>query len=302
MYKNHDKVISSLMKHIYIFYVCTKYKNFTQTGKYLSLSQSAISKSIAKLEENLGFRLFVRHNSHIELSNAGEKFYEQISPACKIFLETVSNIKGQTNKNIISFYSTPSFIDLFNNNFINEFHKENPHISIKHNIYDNIFSTSLLNNDFTICCLKNNNFFEKEFIVRKLFNEDLVAICHPSLISMNHDEEKFIRNSHFIVHSSRENFWPDILAQYNLKTSQIKTNLELEHFYMILRAVLNSQGVGLLPRKFVEDYIINKELVIPFEISFKSPYKYYLCIHNNKLQNNSNQKFLNWFDNNLHNF
>ena len=42
------------------FYELSKYKSFSETAKQTYMSQSAISKSIKKLEDELGTKLFVR--------------------------------------------------------------------------------------------------------------------------------------------------------------------------------------------------------------------------------------------------
>ncbi len=43
------------------FQALAQYKNFTQTAKMIAVSQSALSRSIAKLEQELEVSLFDRH-------------------------------------------------------------------------------------------------------------------------------------------------------------------------------------------------------------------------------------------------
>lgn len=49
--------------------------SFTETAKRLYMTQQAVSKYIAKLEEDLGFKLFIRSRHTVMLTVAGENYY-----------------------------------------------------------------------------------------------------------------------------------------------------------------------------------------------------------------------------------
>ena len=53
--------------------------SFTKAGKELSLTQSAVSRQIAALEEDVGSALFIRSNTGLVLTEAGEYFLETVS-------------------------------------------------------------------------------------------------------------------------------------------------------------------------------------------------------------------------------
>ncbi|MCI8538767.1 MAG: LysR family transcriptional regulator [Oscillospiraceae bacterium] len=49
--------------------------SFTETAKVLYMTQQSVSKYIAKLEEDLGFSLFVRTHHYVRMTRAGETFF-----------------------------------------------------------------------------------------------------------------------------------------------------------------------------------------------------------------------------------
>ncbi len=51
--------------------------SFVRGAYYLNVAQPALSRSIAKLEDDVGQALFVRHNKGVSLTDAGERFYER---------------------------------------------------------------------------------------------------------------------------------------------------------------------------------------------------------------------------------
>ena len=55
-----------------IFLAAADYENFSEAGRRLHISQSAVSQTVQKLETHFGTKLFVRNGHSIELSSAGE--------------------------------------------------------------------------------------------------------------------------------------------------------------------------------------------------------------------------------------
>ena len=49
--------------------------SFTETAKIRYMTQQSVSKYIAKMEEDLGFQLFIRTHHYVKLTKAGEAFY-----------------------------------------------------------------------------------------------------------------------------------------------------------------------------------------------------------------------------------
>src|SRR5271156_4739739 len=54
--------------------------SFATAGKSLSMSQSGVSRAIARLEARLGVRLLERTTRTVALSEEGRRLYEQIVP------------------------------------------------------------------------------------------------------------------------------------------------------------------------------------------------------------------------------
>ena len=58
-----------------IFYAVANTGNISKAAKELYISQPAISKSIQKLEENIGIKLFDRSSRGVSLTPEGELLY-----------------------------------------------------------------------------------------------------------------------------------------------------------------------------------------------------------------------------------
>ena len=64
-----------------IFYTVANTGNISKAAKELYISQPAISKSIQKLEESVGCRLFSRRSRGVVLTDEGQLLYEHVKTA-----------------------------------------------------------------------------------------------------------------------------------------------------------------------------------------------------------------------------
>jgi LysR family nitrogen assimilation transcriptional regulator len=65
------------IRQLRYFKVITEAGSFARGANNLRVAQPALSRSIAKLEEELGQDLFVRHSTGVSLTEAGTRLYEQ---------------------------------------------------------------------------------------------------------------------------------------------------------------------------------------------------------------------------------
>lgn len=77
----------------HIFNTVAKTGNISKAAKELYISQPAISKSITKLEENLGIILFARTSRGVHLTEEGTMLYEYTKSAFDTLTQGETNIK-----------------------------------------------------------------------------------------------------------------------------------------------------------------------------------------------------------------
>ena len=80
-----------------VFYWIAKEKNITKTAEKLFVSQSAVTQSLKKLEEQLGGALFIRNKKGVDLSDAGEKLYNYIESSINVLNNAENMFSQYTN-------------------------------------------------------------------------------------------------------------------------------------------------------------------------------------------------------------
>jgi DNA-binding transcriptional LysR family regulator len=87
-------------------------KSFGGAGEALDMSQSGVSRAIARLEARLGIRVFERTTRSVRLTDEGRRFYDQVMPLVGALAEATSTaaggaaaVRGRLRVNIDPFFS-----------------------------------------------------------------------------------------------------------------------------------------------------------------------------------------------------
>lgn len=115
-----------------IFYTVANTGNISKAAKELYISQPAISKSIQKLEEIVGCKLFSRSSRGVVLTDEGKLLYEHVSEAFETLTLGEEKLKRSIELGVghlkIGVSSTLCKYLLLP--YLKEFIRQNPHISI----------------------------------------------------------------------------------------------------------------------------------------------------------------------------
>ena len=115
-----------------IFYTVANTGNISRAAKELYISQPAISKSIQKLEESVGCKLFSRSSRGVVLTDEGKLLYEHVSEAFEPLTMGEEKLKRSIELGVghlkIGVSSTLCIYLLLP--YLKEFIRQNPHISI----------------------------------------------------------------------------------------------------------------------------------------------------------------------------
>ncbi|MES2944339.1 MAG: LysR substrate-binding domain-containing protein [Pseudomonadota bacterium] len=84
-----------LLGSIELFCLSAERESFTSAAASAGLTPAAVSRSIARLEERIGVRLFVRTTRQIRLTDAGRAYFEQCRSALNQLIEAEREMTGQ---------------------------------------------------------------------------------------------------------------------------------------------------------------------------------------------------------------
>jgi len=123
-----------------IFLTVADVGSFTQAGKVLNLSQSAVSRQISGLEQSLTVSLFHRHASGIVLTEPGvelQRTVREMSARLNLALTRINEFR-ENPTGPLRITSSVTFGSAWLSSRMNEFHKLYPDITVSLLLVDNL--------------------------------------------------------------------------------------------------------------------------------------------------------------------
>lgn len=251
------------------FYSVAKYGSISKAAQYTFTSQPAISRSIKKLENELGVQLFYRTLSGVELTDMGkellefvEKSYNNLILAERKMMERENLERGKLSigmpSNIGSFFLFDKIID---------FHKQYPNIEITIITGSTSKLISLLNSrnvDFVIDTSPIDAKLDENFIVSKL---DEVKYCFAVKSNSNSDYSSINKLS-LLANKPLILPIPGTANRSDLDKLLLKNNISINNIInihtseMIISAIKKDLGIGYIIYNLVEDDVKNGEIKV----------------------------------------
>ena len=148
--------------------------SFSAAARNLYVSQPSISKSIAKLEDELGLSLFTRSGKTIQLTAAGQQLYYEFKTMLQFFDEIMLHAKdlGNAVTGVVS-VCAPLHMDLGRAmpGFLNRFSNDNPGIRVvlKYGTRNVRFNSFINNNtDCTFFLSLDADYLEGEMAIKRI--------------------------------------------------------------------------------------------------------------------------------------
>lgn len=141
-------MISNLNNYV-IFYTVSKAGNISKAANQLYISQPAISKSISKLEAELGTALFARSSKGVTLTEEGQVLYEYVERAFDSLNMGEENLKNYKELGIghIRIGVSTSLCKHILLDYLKDFIKENPNIKLSIDCHSTLNIIKLLRNE-----------------------------------------------------------------------------------------------------------------------------------------------------------
>lgn len=245
------------------FLVVAKTEHMSKAALHLNISQSSLSKTIAKLEDELGVLLFNRIGKNIKLSEYGFYYARQVEDALMILnnakeeVQELANIKEEKiHLNAITLSILPSIIK--------NFYDKRPNIRIYQTVLpDNIAKEKLINGDINLC-ISNTPILGPNIQWLPLLKERLDLI-----VPLNHPLAKFdeinlleAKNEKFIGYKSSL----ESISMYEKCCLNVgftpKIVFEGTELSIVLQLVNEGQGISLYPQySFLKDQLPNTKII-----------------------------------------
>ena len=266
------------------FLVVARLKNFRAAAQVLSLTQSAVSRQIQSLEQEVGTALFVRHTRSVELSAAGAVLLRATQPALDSVDNAVRQIRQSLGRQSVTITTWASFASLWLIPRLEAFQQAHPDIDIRIDATDAAVDLATADVDLAL------RYATPQAVVAGaefLFGEQLTPVASPWLLKAQpvHTLADLAQctlieagDAHRTQHLQYLTWqrWLDTFQPAGHKLAP-KRWLYFNYANQILQAALTGQGVALARTPLVADSLANGDLMEPLpDTRLSSPLAYWL--------------------------
>ena len=283
------------------FEAVARHLNFRAASEELSLTQSAISRQIQSLEDDVGVSLFLRHTRAVELTSAGAQLLRAVLPSLERIDGAVRMIRQSAGRKSVAISTWASFASMWLIPRLEAFQQAHPDIDIRIDATDTPVDLDTTDVDLALRYAMPGRVPAGS---HRLFGEQLTPVVSPWLLKSGprlqnaEDLARFAlveasdahRTQHMALLTWRR--WFD--AQ-QLTRLEPKRWLYFNYAHQIAQAALTGQGVALVRTPLIAESLASGDLVEPFpKLRLDSPLAYWLIVGPRNAARPEVLAFCNW--------
>jgi DNA-binding transcriptional LysR family regulator len=264
------------------FEAVARHSSITKAGDERFVTQSAVSRQIKLLEENLGVDLFERKHRSLQLTEDGRRLYETCADMLQQLRGTVARIRSPGGRQVLSLTTTPGLATLWLIPRLPEFTKTNPHLDLRLDVSLVMHDLKADGFDVAIRYGRANGMQG-----RPLFRETMLPVCSPQLardaslaLSTPADLRLHTLLQVTVPHTSGVPLeWDPWLQAVGLSDLRPAATVSFTLYDQAIAAAIAGQGVALGRLPLVERLLKAGALIAPFEQAVESPREHSLIVN-----------------------
>ncbi|KLV26702.1 LysR family transcriptional regulator [Niallia circulans] len=256
---------------LHYFLTVAKTEHMSQAALQLDISQSSLSKTIARLEEDLGVPLFNRNGKNIRLNNYGKFYAKEVEHALRILEDAHETIQemaeieeDQVSVSVMSSTILPSIFK--------RFYERRPNVRIQQSILPDFIAKERLMRGEIELCVSNTPITGPDIEWLPVLKErlDLIVPKNHRLAHLDEIDLQDVKNERFIGYKSgleSISMFEQCCIQAGFTPNIVFEGTELS---IVLQLVDEGQGISFYPQySFLGKQLTNSKI-----IRLKNPHCY----------------------------
>lgn len=239
--------------------------SFTKAAAELFVTQSAVSRQIQALEDQLGVTLFRRSHRELRLTEEGQTLYKTSAEVLRLLRDVAGRLGARPG--MLTVTTTASFAALWLVPRLNDFRRQHPGIDMRLDATNEIQDLEREGIDLAIryCTPKAAG-----ADAVRLFGELVFPVCSKTLLAGKRLHLPADLTGQVLLHYDdpyRRYPWLSWEVWFELtKTQGVKPAgmLRFSHYDQLMQAAIEGHGIALGRNRFVAQWVKQGKLVLPF--------------------------------------
>lgn len=232
--------------------------SFSRVAEKLSLTNSVVSKRIARLEENLNTQLLYRTTRKLSLTDAGRALYNKAKIAKSAFQEAENAVTGygEDMKGHIRITMPVVSANFIFSESIAEFCKQHPEVSVELQITNRL--VDLIEEGFDLA-LRTAVLEDSSLIARRLIDSQWIICATPAYLKQHGTPQtpEQLQNYECLVYkfdNTANSTWP-LYIDGKEQLISVHGRFHSNHLSAIKQAALSDLGIAFLPQVLIYEEI-----------------------------------------------
>ncbi|WP_339522711.1 LysR family transcriptional regulator [Pseudomonas sp. EL_65y_Pfl2_R96] len=274
------------------FEAAARHESFTKAAQELSLTQGAICRQIASLEEFLNVELFRRSRRGVKLTEAGLSYSRRVATQLDAVERDTLSVMGQQGANVIELAVVPTFGTQWLLPRLKDFQHKHPEVTV--NLTNRTRPFLFADTDFDAAIYFGDADWPGTESHR-LMGENPMPVCSPTLLGKKANlSPSEIAELPLLQQTTRPYAWRQWFNAQNLNIPRDMTGPRYELFSMLAQAATHDMGIALIPPFLIQRELAERRLVIANPQALSSIKAYYLMIPERKVESASLKAFRDW--------
>lgn len=263
------------------FEAAARHESYTRAAQELALTQSAVSRQVAALEEYLGQPLFARTRHGVALTPRGREYAAQVAERLlALERDTLNAMSTQGTQGAVHLAAVPTFATRWLIPRLPQLQAQHPNIVVHIETRTRPFLFADTGFDGALyagTAEQVANWAGTQATL--LVHEDVLPVCAPGLLGQTGPlDPQTIAELPLLQQSTRPFGWSQWFDAMGVSTPHALSGPRYELFSMTATAAIHGLGVALVPRLLIEAELARGDLVVACDQPLRGERAYYLVV------------------------
>lgn len=268
-----------------------------QAADELNLTRSAVSHQLRLLERDLGFSLFNRVGTRIELTPQGVAYAQDVCRALTAIAGSAQRNAGRGVSGALTVSSTAGFAASWLCPKIGRFRAAFPDVALSIVTPRRLDDVSNPDVDAFISFGAGSLPGMQAELLQEV---EFTPLCSPALLNRlgGMGEPADVRRAG-LLHLFDTEDWRAWFRKAGLEEASARGGVVFSDMNLVYAAALNAQGIAMGDEFICHEAMATGQLVRPFDLAIRSPRSYYLVVAPQKARSPVVEAFRTWLQNEL---
>lgn len=282
---------SPSISELHAFAQAARLGSYTEAADALQVTQGAISRSIARLEEHLGFAVFERQGRRSVLTTAGRQYLDAVGPAVFTIESATQAMRRKREGRHVRLSMPPTLFSHWLIPRLPAFTAKYPGTVLSFAPYrrDDPLTSADIDAWIRIGSMPFPDTLHADYLVGR----DLVPICLPQDASRIQQPQDLLRHP-LLAHTNYPDNWARWFEKMGCDGPYPAPAADFEQVGMLVQAVIAGMGVAVVQRCLIEEDLAAGRIAIPVNRPFQIERGYFLCQPASRPAAHALQDFQQW--------